>query len=134
KAVEFYPKRRVLTLAQAGLKPQSTDREIVEIASDRRWIIVTANGDDFIKEIKRYLRQTTKLHCHDLFGLVVIPNEYEIQKRILPRLEERLVFGGKHLSWKDVWDLDCCVRVTKSRAVQVTRFDRCFYCKKQGLD
>ena len=132
-AAQFFPSRRLVTLENAGLDASATDREIVEVASDRRWIIVTANGDDFIAEIKRYLRQSTKLVCHDLSGLIIIPNDYQLQQRVLPRLEERLHFEGKHIGWKDVWELDCCVRVTKIGKAQITRFERCFYCKKGGV-
>lgn len=132
-AAKFFPSRRIVTLEKAGLNARASDREIVEVASDRRWIVVTANGDDFIAEIKRYLSQSTKLVCHDLYGLVIIPNDYQLQQRALPRLEERLHFDGRHIGWKDVWELDCCVRVTKSGKAQIARFERCFYCKKSGL-
>ena len=130
KAAAFFPKRRAVTLKHARVSPDASDREIVEVASDRKWIIVTSNGDDFIAEINRYLGQTMKLKCHDLYGLVILPSEFEAQRNAMRKVEQRLVFNGRHLRWKDVWDLDCCVRVTRSGDVQVTRFDRCFYCKK----
>lgn len=133
RAAEYFPCRRIIHLEQAGLNEKSRDREIVEVASDRKWIIVTANGDDFIAEIKRYLGQSTKLRCHDLSGLVVIPNEHALQRLALPRLGERLNFEGRGLSWRDVWELDCCVRVTKNGSTKITRFERCFYCKKNGV-
>jgi predicted nuclease of predicted toxin-antitoxin system len=133
KAAEYFPKRRTITLKQARVSPDATDREIVEVASDRKWIIVTSNGDDFIAEIKRYLAQSTKLKCHDLAGLVILPSAFEAQRNALHKAEQRLVFNGRHLSWKDVWELNCCVRLTKTGDVQVTRFERCFYCKKAGV-
>ncbi len=132
RAAEFFPKRRTITLKRAGLSPSARDREIVEIASDRKWIIVTSDGDDFIKEINLYLRQTMKLNCHDLSGLVILPSAFESQRNSMHKAEQRLVLNGRHLSWKDVWELNCCVRIARTGAVQVTRFDRCFYCKKYG--
>jgi hypothetical protein len=60
---------------------------IVEVASERQWIIVTANEDDFIKEINKYLRQTKKLECHDLSGLVILPSDYEVQRNALRPLD-----------------------------------------------
>ena len=54
KAARFFPRRRIVFLEQAGLTEKASDRKIVEVASDRKWIIVTANGDDFVAEIKRY--------------------------------------------------------------------------------
>jgi hypothetical protein len=133
KAAVFFPQRRIVTLEQAGLTEKATDREVVEVASDRRWIIVTANGDHFITEIRRYLRQSTRLICHDLSGLVIVPNDHQFQQRSLPRLEKRLHLDGKRIGWKDVWELDCCVRATKDGKAQITRFERCRYCKKNGL-
>lgn len=133
KAAAFFPSRRIVTLEQAGLTERASDREIVNVASDRKWIIVTANRDHSIAEINRYLRQSTKLVCHDLSGLVVIPNDYLLQQHVLPRVEDRLHFEGVHISWKDVWEVDCCVRVTRNGMARITRFERCFYCKKKGL-
>ncbi len=133
KAAELFPKRRSISLKRAGLSPGASDREIVELASDRKWIIVTSDGDDFIKEINRYLRQTMRLQCHDLSGLVILPDAFEAQKNAMRKIEQRLVLNRKHISWKEVWDLDCCVRITKTGIAHVTRFDRCFYCKKYGV-
>lgn len=133
KATQFFPRRRIVTLEQAELSEKASDGEIVKAASERKWIIVTANGDHFVAEIKKYLRRSTKLVCHDLAGLVIIPNDYQLQQRALPRLGERLHFEGKHITWQDVWELDCCVRVTKDGKARLTRFERCFYCNKGGV-
>lgn len=129
KAAVFFPKRRIVTLKQAGLNPKATDRKIVEIASENQWIIVTANGDDFVSEINRYLKETKKSDCHDLSGLVILPSDHEVQRHALRDVEGKLRLNGKQIKWKDVWELDCCVRVTKTR-VHVIRFERCFYCRK----
>jgi hypothetical protein len=101
----------------------------VEAACANEWIIVTVNGDDFVSEINRYLTQTKKSECHDLSGLVILPSDHEVQRQTLRHIEDKLMFEGKHISWKEVWKLDCCVRIAKSR-VRVIRFERCFYCKK----
>jgi len=129
KAATFFPKRRIITLKQARLNPKCTDRKIVEIASENQWIIVTVNGDDFISEINRYLKQTKKSECHDLSGLVILPSDHEVQRHAMRNIENKLMLDGKHIGWKEVWKLDCCVRITKG-VVRITRFDRCFYCKR----
>jgi hypothetical protein len=51
-----------------------------------------------------------KLKCHDLSGLVILPSAFEAQRNAMHRVEQPLVFNTRHLSWKDVWELDCCVR------------------------
>ena len=133
-ASQFFPKRRILTLERAKLAPNATDRQIVETASERRWIIVTVHGDDFTAEIKRYLRQTKNLECHDLCGLVILPSDHEVQRQALRQIQRKMILDGKLIGWKDVWELDCCVRVNKNGNVRLTRFDRCFYCKKNGVE
>jgi predicted nuclease of predicted toxin-antitoxin system len=129
KAALLFPKRRTITLKQAGLTPKAPDRQIVEVACANEWIIVTVNGDDFISEFNRYLKQTKKSECHDLYGLVILPSDHEVQRQTLRHIEDKLMFESKHISWKEVWNLDCCVRVARN-SVRVIRFERCFYCKK----
>jgi len=132
-AAQFFPKRRILTLKQAGLALDATDRQIVERASERKWIIVTVNGDDFVDEITRYLKQTTRHNCHDLSGLVILPSGHEVQRHALAQIERKLFLEGKRIGWKEVWDLDCCVRVRRDGRAEISKFERCFYCKKNGL-
>ena len=132
-AAQFFPGRRVMTLKKAHLTANASDRRIVEVASERCWIIVTVNGDDFIAEIRRYLAQSKKDECHDLSGLVILPSDHEVQRGALRQIERKLMLDGTSIGWRDVWLLDCCVRVSKNGTVQVNRFERCFYCSKNGV-
>jgi hypothetical protein len=54
KAALLLPKKRVRTLADVSLSENATDAQIVRKAWDLRLTIVTANGDDFIREIKKF--------------------------------------------------------------------------------
>src|SRR3954468_13587672 len=81
---DFSADKRVITLAQAKISPAAPDAEIIAEARELGAIIVTANGDDYGKEIKRFLQKSQKNDCYDLFGLVVIPNPAAIQERVLP--------------------------------------------------
>jgi hypothetical protein len=85
----MFPARRTRTVADVGLPENATDAAIVEKAWKPEAIIVTANGDDFLREVRRFLRSTKRKDCHDLFGLVILPNKYEIQKRTLNELNVR---------------------------------------------
>ena len=134
KARVLFPNSRVLTLADVGLPENARDSEIVRIACNRQCIIVTCNGDDFVKEFNSYLEQTKRSDCHDMFGLVILPNGFEIQKRVVPKLKDKLRMDGARISWRDVWEKDCCVKVSKGGSVAVSRFSRCHYCKKRGSD
>jgi hypothetical protein len=62
-------------------------------------------------ETRKFLRQTKRKDCHDLFGLVVLPNKFETQRRMLSDLGKRLRFGGRQITWDEVWRKNRCVRV-----------------------
>ena len=129
-AAKFFPEKRVITLAQAKLSHATSDAKIVARARELEAIIVTANGDDYEKEIKRFLQKSQRNDCYDLFGLVVIPNPAATQERVLPELSAKLRFNSKRISWDDVWRENYLVRVHSDGTVEVRELGRCFYCKK----
>ena len=133
KAVGFFPEKRRCTLAKAGLREDASDREIVEKAWKLNLTIVTSNGDHFVREVMKFLKQTKRKDYHELCGLVVLPNGYEYQKRLLQGVEKKLRLGSEKLTWADVASKDCFVRVKKNGNLEVKRFPRCFYCLKQEL-
>jgi len=61
---------------------------------------------------------------------VILPNGFEVQRRIVPGIEDKLRFGGKRLSWADVWYKNYCVRILKSGRAEITTFPKCLYCQK----
>jgi hypothetical protein len=132
KVAPLFPAKRSRTIAQVGLLENATDAEIVRKAWDLCLTIVTANGDDFVKEITRFQNQTTRVNCHEMFGLVVLPNGYESQRRLLQKTGEKLRLGTEKLTWRDVALKNCYVRLKKSGNPEVKRFKRCF-CQKNEL-
>ncbi len=126
----FFPAKRVITLAQAKLSPAASDAEIVARARELGAIIVTANGDDYEKEIKRFLQKSQRNYCYDLYGLVVVPNRAATQERVLPGIAAKLRFNGKPISWDEVWRENYLVRAQSDGRVEVRELGRCFYCKK----
>lgn len=137
KAASLFPKKRTKTIADIGLGlPQNaTDTEIVKAAWERQLTIVTGNGDDFVREITRFLAQTKKASdgCHEVFGLIVLPNGYERQRRILQNIEQTLRLGKEAITWTDVAYRNCYVRVKRSGGTEVKRFPRCFCCQKNEM-
>jgi hypothetical protein len=129
-ASQYFPGKRVVSLSQAKLASSASDAEVVAAAWEMECIIVTANGPDFEKEIQRFLQKTQQNDCHDLFGLVVIPNPSAVQDRVLPGLTRKLRFNGKNITWQNVWRQNYLVRVHSGGAVDVRELGRCFYCKK----
>ncbi|HEX7360692.1 MAG TPA: hypothetical protein VF283_09385, partial [Bryobacteraceae bacterium] len=84
KVGSLFPKKRTKTIADIGLSQNASDAEIVRAAWERQLTMVTGNGDHFVKEINEFIAQTKKASdgCHELFGLVVLPNGFERQRRI----------------------------------------------------
>src|SRR5437016_6263029 len=89
KVVSLFPRKRTKTLADVGLSERARDSEIVREAWERDLTIVTGNGDDFVREINAFQGRTTRADCRELYGLVVLPNGYEHQKRLLQGLEDK---------------------------------------------
>jgi len=100
KAASLFPKKRTKTIADIGLPQNAPDAEIVKAAWERQLTIVTGNGDDFVREIKKFLAQTKKASdgCHEVFGLIVLPNGYETQRRILQNVEKTLRLGKEAIT------------------------------------
>jgi hypothetical protein len=135
KVASLFPKKRTKTIADIGLPPNATDAEIVRQAWERQLTSVTGNGDDFVKEINKFLAQTKKASdgCHEVFGLVVLPNGYERQRRILQDVEKTLRLGKEPITWAGVAYRNCYVRVKRTGGTEVKRFPRCFYCQKNEM-
>lgn len=129
-ASRYLPEKRVVTFAQADLAEDALDAEVVAMAWEMECVIVTANGPDFGREIRRFLQKSQRKDCHDLYGLVVIPNAAATQARVLPGLVRKLRYRDKRISWEDVWLENYLVTVHSDGSVEVRELGRCFYCQK----
>jgi len=134
KVASLFPKKRTKTLADAGISERATDPQIVRYAWEMGLTIVTGNGEDFVKEFHQFLARTMQADCHEMFGLVVLPNGYERQKRLLQNIEARLKFGNETITWADVAHRNLYVRVKRTGGTEVRRFPRCSYCLKNETD
>jgi hypothetical protein len=118
----LFPRKRVKTLKQVGLKPGTPDADIVLKAWSRGFTIVTANAKDFRKAITDHQRRGRAGECSCLWGLVIFPTGEEVQRHLPPRLtavEPRLRFRGKAIKWKDVRKNNYEVRLLRSDAPRV---------------
>jgi len=132
KVVPLLPKGRALNLEEVGLSERASDAQIIEVASERRYIIVTSNGHDFLEKINRFVSLSSKKPrgCHDVSGLVVVPNDHASQERVLPRAEEKLYLDGERITWVRVWEDSLYVRLRKEGSHEVRRLPRCRTCEK----
>jgi uncharacterized protein DUF5615 len=103
---------RILYLENIGLPKNAADSVIVERAAEEEAIIVTANRGDFLRAIETYQKKQMRDACHDLFGLVILPNIYAIQERLVPNLTNKLRFEGSPITWRHVQINNLCVRLT----------------------
>jgi hypothetical protein len=130
KALSLFPRKRARTIAQAKLKSNASDTQIVERAHELACTIVTANGDDFYREIIKFQKTTKRSAYGEMNGLVVLSSGYERQKRMLENAEAQLWFGNQRLSWSDIWEGNYYVRLRKDNKPEVKRLPRCLYCEK----
>ena len=98
---------RVLHLQDVGLPENAADSAIVELAADEQTIIATANGRDFLRAIEAYQKKQMRGECHDLYGLLILPNHYANQKRFLPKVTDKLRFEGSPITWRHVQSTTC---------------------------
>ena len=69
---------------------------------------------------------TQENDCHELYGLVVMPNAAAIQDRVLPGLADKLLMNGKPLALDDVFgrasriSLACAIQNVS--VVQLSRY------------
>lgn len=130
KSASSFPQKRTHTTVRMGLAEDASDEAIVRLAWERQLTIVTGNGDDFLREMLKFQSKTEKRDCHDLFGLIILPNGFEIQRRVLAGIEQKLRFGSQRITWADVWRKNYCVKVPKSGNPTISTLPRCIYCQK----
>jgi hypothetical protein len=101
----------------------------------RRRIGTSWSIKDFRPAIAKFQRQKGGKWCGDVFGLIVLPNVHETQKRLLKNrlsdLEAQLPrVGAKRTTWKEVHQRNYMVRVKKSGSPRVTVLGLCPVCTK----
>jgi len=89
-----------------------------------------ATATTLTKEIQKFLSQTRRKECHEMYGLVILPDGYERQKRLIQNIERTLKLGKEKLTWAAVAEKDCYVRVRRTGGTEVRRFPRCFFCQR----
>jgi uncharacterized protein DUF5615 len=128
---EHFPPKRVVTLKTLGLREDTSDDDILDAASVRKWVLVTANRRDFLSLARAYVAKSTKKTdgCHRVPGMIlIVPNDAHSQHRALNGLENRLVFEGKKITWSDVHDRDLLVQIEANGTVKIERLPRCPHC------
>ena len=82
-------------------------------------------------EVDRFQNNAQEDDCRDLWSLVILPAEYESQRRVLEGVGGNLRLDGKQLTWADIWKDNRIVRLRKTGAPLVRNFPtKCLYCQR----
>lgn len=131
KMAPLFPSKRTVTATKLRLV---ADDDIMRAACERECIIVTANGDEFLKRILGYQRQSQKKECHETRGLLVLPSGFELQKRAWASAGRGVTMDRKLLQWNKIRDDNYYVKLNASGRHTVKRLPRCHYCAKNELN
>ena len=127
---DCFPPKQVVTTETLGLRSTLPDEAIIEYASEKSYLLVASNRRDFLRDAKRYVAQSSKKSCCRVPGMILlVPNDEITQRRVLKRLESRLRFEGKQITYRDVHDRDLVVMIEGAGTVTVSRLPRCPRCK-----
>src|SRR5262249_41883665 len=115
---------------RAIIATKHADEDIVKEAWDQQRTIVTSNGRDFLRYIRGFQNPPNKPQCHDLWGLVVVPNaQFERQKGLRSIQHGLNVLRTGTLRWPGAAFLNLYIRVTADGEREVYRFKRCPFCE-----
>jgi len=126
------PARQTVQLEEVGLSGLSSDNEIVEAASVENLLIVTNNSRHFQRGVVERIGQSRKSDdgCTQVHGLVVVvPSDALVQERVLAAAAKNLIFEGKRMGWKNVFEQCLKVVIEAAGPPKITRLPRCPWCK-----
>lgn len=129
------PARQTRQLEEVGLSPASNDHEIVHEASLRNLLIVTNNRRDFQQAVAKRIGESTRRPdgCTQVHGLVIVkPTEAITQLRVLAAAPRKLIFEGRNIGWKTVFEEALQVVIETSGVPRITRLPRCPFCAAFG--
>lgn len=128
----WLPHGRSRSLSELGLTVDASDAAIVRKAVEESLIIVTANGDDFLREIEVYRKTSTRNKgCHDANGLLIVMDAHR-PRRTFQEVTASLRLDRTPVSWANVTDDNLLVRLMLGDRVSVTMLPRCFYCARES--
>lgn len=130
---DMFPSKKVVTNETLGLPQHASDDEVVAEASAGGNLLITANRmhHDFENAIKSRVAQSSKKGngCTRTSGLVLLfSNDELVQRRMLTRLEDRLIFEGKRINYQYVHSENLLVKVYSDGTTNISRLPKCRHC------
>jgi hypothetical protein len=101
---ESFPRDAVVTTVECGLTARAADQDVINLALERRSLLVTAD-QGFLQKCRRFQEQ--RRDC--MFGLLILPQGVQFQERILKDLKsgrKKLLHPqiDRSVNWADVRD------------------------------
>jgi hypothetical protein len=101
---DSFPRDAVVTSLECGLTARADDRDVINLALERRSLLITAD-QGFLQKCKNYQKQ--RGDC--LFGLLILPQGIQFQGCILEDVErqrKKLLHPqiDRAVTWADVRD------------------------------
>jgi hypothetical protein len=127
--------KQTLQLEDVGLTPRASDEEIIAVASEGSYIIVTNNARDFERGVPAHIARTSKKRfgCRQVHGLVIVKPSMELkQVSAIERAIKQMQFEGRSIGWKAVHESCLKVVISDTGAPTITRLPRCPSCTFDG--
>ena len=123
--------KQTLQFEDVGLNPRASDEEVIAVASEGNYIIVTNNARDFEKGVPAHIARTSKKQfgCRQVRGLVIVKPSMELkQVPAIERAVKQMRFEGQPIGWKAVHESCLKVVISDTGIPTVTRLPRCPSC------
>lgn len=130
--VDLFPSGQVETHKSLGLDPAMNDPQIIELANENGYVLVTNNRVDFERPINDYISQpsTKDGDCFRIDGLILLlPNEEAVQRSALKAAKAKLIYKGRKIGFKDIHDAALKVTIESGGNVRIDQLPRCKHCR-----
>lgn len=115
-------------------RPRALDSQNVVRAYNDELTVVTNNANDYLWEFNKFQRKLQRNECHELVGLVIVPNKQFEAEPFWNSIKRGVVHAGRKVTWREVRDYNLVVGPPDEHGrARLRRFEQCFYCKKYGM-
>jgi hypothetical protein len=115
---------------KAHITAYQRDPETVHEAWEESRMIVTNNEKDFIRYVAEHSKRDSGKTCLDCWGLLIVPGDKITRSRVIPKVKNGIMLGGKLTPWAPIAYANLCVSLHADGSVGVRRFRRCLRCEK----
>jgi len=115
---------------RAHITVYKTDPETVREAWEESRMIVTSNEKDFIRYVAAHSKRDSGKTCLDLWGLLIVPGDEIVRTRVIKKVKNGIILGGRLVPWAPIAYANLCVSLHVDGTVSLRRFARCKRCEE----